>query len=196
VRDLVNLVSPVKSFPTVPWRNTPLDAEGSLAAAIERVRTAFPRHTLVELHTPVGQLTGYEFFLKQPGDIHRLGDTILWVHPMSGEILVERSGRTRTGGESFMHWLYPLHSGSAFGTAGLVAMCATGLLPLLLVSTGLWVWLRKRRGERIARERRRKAAGGGERERHGGRETLASDPSPLHACRPERQRGTSTAWRR
>ncbi len=53
-----------------------------------------------------------------------------------------------------MHWLYPLHSGSALGTPGLVAMCLTGLLPLLLVSTGMWVWLRKRRGERISRERR------------------------------------------
>ena len=159
VRDLVNVVSPVKSFPTVPWRAAPLDAERSLPDAIARVRAAFPQHALVELRTPTGQLTGYEFFLKQPGDIHRLGDTILWVHPVSGEILVERSGRTRTGGETFMHWLYPLHSGSAFGTPGLVAMCLTGLLPLLLVSTGLWVWLRKRRGERIGRERRERGHG-------------------------------------
>ena len=154
VRDLVDLVSPVKSFPTVPWRAAPLDAERSLPDAIAGVRAAFPQHALVELRTPTGQLTGYEFFLKRPGDVHRLGDTILWVHPLTGEILVERSGRTRTAGEAFMHWLYPLHSGSALGTPGLVAMCLTGLLPLLLVSTGMWVWLRKRRGERISRERR------------------------------------------
>jgi uncharacterized iron-regulated membrane protein len=32
-------------------------------------------------------------------------------------------------------------------------MCATGIVPMLLVGTGLWVWLRKRRGERIARAR-------------------------------------------
>jgi uncharacterized iron-regulated membrane protein len=175
VRDLVDLVSPVKSFPTVPWRAAPQEAERSLTKAIERVRGAFPEHTLIELRTPVGQLTGYEFFLKQLGDVHRLGDTILWVHPVSGEILVERSGRTRSGGESFMHWLYPLHTGSAFGTPGLVAMCATGLLPLLLVSTGLWVWLRKRRGERIGRERRREAAAGAQRAHRGGGDTLAGD---------------------
>ena len=36
---------------------------------------------------------------------------------------------------------------------GQIAMCATGIVPMLLVFTGLWVWLRKRRGERIARER-------------------------------------------
>jgi uncharacterized iron-regulated membrane protein len=54
-----------------------------------------------------------------------------------------------------MHWLFPLHSGSAFGQAGLVAMCVTGIVPLLMVLTGLWVWWRKRRGERISRERSR-----------------------------------------
>jgi uncharacterized iron-regulated membrane protein len=70
------------------------------------------------------------------------------VHPGTGEVLVERSERTRTAGESFMHWLYPLHSGTAFGSAGMLAMCLTGLAPLLLVATGLWVWSRKRRKEK------------------------------------------------
>ena len=67
--------------------------------------------------------------------------------------MIERSPRTRTAGEGFMHWLFPLHSGTAFGMAGQIAMCATGIVPMLLVFTGLWVWLRKRRGERIARHR-------------------------------------------
>ena len=68
-------------------------------------------------------------------------------------MMVERSPRTRTAGEGFMHWLFPLHSGTAFGTVGQVVMSATGAVPMLMVLTGLWVWLRKRRGERIARER-------------------------------------------
>jgi uncharacterized iron-regulated membrane protein len=32
----------------------------------------------------------------------------------------------------------------------MVAMFITGLAPIVLLATGLWVWLRKRRGERIA----------------------------------------------
>jgi uncharacterized iron-regulated membrane protein len=40
------------------------------------------------------------------------------------------------------------------GTGGRIAMCATASAPLLLVGTGLWVWLRKRRGERIGCDRR------------------------------------------
>jgi len=73
---------------------------------------------------------------------------------LTGEILVERSDRTRSAGESFMHWLFPLHTGSAFGSVGLLIMCIAGVMPLLLVGTGLWVWLRKRRGERIGQARR------------------------------------------
>jgi len=53
-----------------------------------------------------------------------------------------------------MHWFFPLHSGTAFGTGGMVAMCLTGLTPVIFVFTGLWVWLRKRRGEKIGERRR------------------------------------------
>jgi uncharacterized iron-regulated membrane protein len=153
VRDLVGVFSPVASFPTIPWRTAtdePLPFAG-VSAAVER---AYPDHQTVEIHMPAQRTGGYVFYLRAPGDEHRLGDTVLWVHPVTAEILVERSDRTRNAGETFMHWLYPLHSGTAFGFGGRVAMCLTGALPLLLVSTGLWVWWRKKRGERIGREHR------------------------------------------
>jgi LPXTG-motif cell wall-anchored protein len=57
-----------------------------------------------------------------------------------------------------MHWLFPLHSGTAFGTAGMVAMSLAGVAPLLLVLSGLWVWLRKRPGERLAAAHQRARA--------------------------------------
>jgi uncharacterized iron-regulated membrane protein len=44
----------------------------------------------------------------------------------------------------------------------MVAMCLTGLTPLLLVATGLWVWLKKRQGRQFGekrREQRRRSAG-------------------------------------
>jgi uncharacterized iron-regulated membrane protein len=98
---------------------------------------------------PSKPTAGYLFYLKHPGDVHRLGDTIVWVHPGSGEILFERSARNRTSVESVMHWLFPLHSGTAFGAAGKIAMCVTGLAMLLMFPAGLWVWLRKRRAEQF-----------------------------------------------
>jgi len=152
VRDLVGLFSKVESFPTIPWRKS-TEVTQPLDRIIAAVHAAHPARAITEIRVPSGQMSGYQFYLRAPGDEYRLGNTIVWVHPGSGELLVERSDRTRTAGETLMHWLFPLHSGTAFGAAGMVAMCITGLAPLLLVSTGLWVWSRKRRGERIAAER-------------------------------------------
>ena len=155
VRDIVSVFSPVAPFPVIPWRSGAGVEAKTLTEIIAALRAAHPARTITELHGPPRQTGGYLVYLHQPGDEHRLGDTILWVHPITAEILVERSDRTRNRGEALMHWLFPLHSGTAFGTAGMVAMCLTGAVPLLLVFTGLWVWLRKRRGEKISRDRRR-----------------------------------------
>ncbi len=156
VRDLVSIFSKVATFPTIPWRQASTDGPVPFATVVETVRAAYPGQQITEIHIPQKLTAGYLFYLRQPGDEYRLGDTIAWVHPASGELLVERSDRTRNGGETLMHWLFPLHSGTAFGMPGMIAMCLTGLTPLLLVGSGLWVWLRKRRGERIG-ERRRQA---------------------------------------
>lgn len=154
VRDLVDVFSPVKSFPVVPFKPGPRSESAEFARIIERVRSTYPQHAIVDVHLPFRQTGGYLFYMKQPGDEHRLGDTIAWVDPVTSEILIERSDRTRTNGETLMHWFYPLHSGTAFGSAGMIAMCLTGLTPVLLVFTGLWVWLRKRPGEKLAEQRR------------------------------------------
>ncbi len=154
VRDIVSLFSNVAPFPTIPWQPQNAGEPLQLDRVIADVRQRFPQHTLLEVHGSPRQMAGHLYYLKRSGDVHRLGDTIAWINPLSGEMMIERSPRTRTLGEGFMHWLFPLHSGTAFGTAGQVAMSATGIVPLLLVFTGLWVWLRKRRGERISREKK------------------------------------------
>ena len=149
VRDFVNVFSPVKSFPTIPWTPGLPDDSAEFGKVIDVVRSAYPERAITEIHVPFRQTAGYLFYLRRPGDEYRLGDTIAWVNPVTARVLVERSDRTRSAGETLMHWFFPLHSGTAFGTPGMVAMCLTGLTPLLLVTTGLAVWLRKRRGERL-----------------------------------------------
>ncbi len=117
VRDLVDVFSPVKSFPVVPFNPGPRSESAEFTRIIERVRSTYPRQSIVEVHMPFRQTGGYLFYMKQPGDEHRLGDTIAWVDPVTSDILVERSDRTRTAGETLMHWFYPLHSGTAFAAA-------------------------------------------------------------------------------
>lgn len=153
-RDIVSVFSPVAPFPVIPWRETPAEDWPSFERVVDTVRKAFPQHAMAEIHVPSKPTAGYLFYLKRAGDVHRLGDTIVWVHPGSGEILFERSARNRTSGEAVMHWLFPLHSGTAFGVAGKVLMCVTGLAMLLMFPTGLWVWLRKRRAQQFEANRR------------------------------------------
>ena len=153
-RDIVGVFSEVAPFPVIPWRETPLDNWPSFERINAQVRTQYPQHATVEIHVPSKPTAGYLFYLKAEGDVHRLGDTIVWVHPGSGEILFERSARNRTSGESVMHWLFPLHSGTAFGMAGKIAMCVTGLAMLLMFPTGLWVWWLKQRSAAFESTRR------------------------------------------
>ena len=154
VRDLVSVFSKVATFPTIPWVKGSPDEPAPFAQVVDTVRRGYPDRTITEIHLPLKATAGYLFYLHRPGDEYRLGDTIAWVHPVTGQLLVERSDRTRNAGETLMHWLFPLHSGTAFGTPGMVAMCLTGLTPLLLVATGLWVWLKKRRGQQFGEKRR------------------------------------------
>lgn len=158
-RDFVSLFSNVSPFPVVPWRETPPDEWPDFERVVMAVRERHSQQRVTEIHLPSKPTAGYLFYLKQPGDVHRLGDTIVWVHSTSGEILFERSSRSRTAGESVMHWLYPLHSGTAFGSAGKVAMFVTGIAMLLMYPTGLWMWLGKRRARRFEEARRARRAG-------------------------------------
>lgn len=151
-RDLVGLASPVRSLPAVPWR--PGDAalaaaRPDLASLLATVRRTYPGYRVTEVHVPVRPASPALVYLHRPGDAHRLGDTLVLLHAITGEKLVERSRATRTAGEGLLHWLFPLHSGTALGLPGRWLAFATGVLPLWLLCSGLLVWwLKRRRGRR------------------------------------------------
>jgi uncharacterized iron-regulated membrane protein len=159
VRAAVSLVSRVQPIPVLPFqvsgRN---DVALPLGELLARVQAGFPSHRVAEIRLPERGSSGVLFQLHTAGDVHRLGDTIVWVHPQSGALIAERSTRTRSSGEAFMHWLLPLHVGSAFGSTGLVLMAAAGSAPLLLLATGAWLWWAKRR-KRVALQAEGMAAG-------------------------------------
>jgi len=88
-------------------------------------------------------------FLLQ-GDIMDSGTIRYFVDGRNGQLLGQFNHRNGTLGDKVRVWQFPLHSGQGFGMPGRVLVLVLGLLPPLLVLTGLWLWLRRRRLRRAA----------------------------------------------
>ena len=72
----------------------------------------------------------------------------LWLDQYSGNILHQQTAATRSAGDVFQEWLYPLHSGEAFGVLGKLIILLSGFMPLVLFITGVIRWLEKRHAAR------------------------------------------------
>ena len=77
----------------------------------------------------------------------------LWIDQYSGNILHAQDSSTRTAGDVFDEWLYPLHTGEAFGLTGQLIILMLGLIPLVLYVTGFIRWLQKRKASRQHKQR-------------------------------------------
>ncbi len=82
------------------------------------------------------------------GPSERFPRSYLWIHAQTGEVLAERDARKQSAGDAVLAWLHPLHNGEAFGMPGRVLACVAGLLPLLLLATGVQRWVDRRRASR------------------------------------------------
>jgi len=74
----------------------------------------------------------------------------LWIDQYSGEIIHIQDRTTRSAGDAFVDWLYPLHSGEALGLLGQLIILISGFVPLVLYLTGFIRWLQKRRAKSAA----------------------------------------------
>jgi len=66
----------------------------------------------------------------------------------SGDVRHVADPLAGTGGEVFVQWQWPLHSGLVFGLLGRWIVFATGLICPLLFGTGYYLWWRKQRGKK------------------------------------------------
>lgn len=62
----------------------------------------------------------------------------------SGKVLADRHQTEGTSGDAFTAWMFPLHSGEAFGLAGRIIVSLSGLALAVIIVTGLLIWNRKR----------------------------------------------------
>lgn len=79
----------------------------------------------------------------------------LWIDQYSGKIIHERTHHSRTAGDIFVEWLYPLHTGEALGITGQFIILIIGLIPFVLYLTGVIRWLHKQGAARKNKVKRK-----------------------------------------
>jgi uncharacterized iron-regulated membrane protein len=86
----------------------------------------------------------YELRLFDPRDIDPHGRRMMVIDAFKGEVLSDRHITEGGAGNQFMAWQYPLHSGKGFGWPGRLLIFFSGLMLIVVLVTGVKIWLRKR----------------------------------------------------
>ncbi|GLI94721.1 PepSY-associated TM helix domain-containing protein [Methylocystis echinoides] len=149
-RAVVSLFSTVRAEPDY-GRSTPEPGQSPIGvgAAIAAAEKIFPDGRLLWVSLPSSP-GGVYVVGKQAPDEPSRSRTFrnVGVDQYSGRVLGVQDRRGFTGGETFLEWLYPIHSGEAFGEIGRPFTLLIGLTPLVLFVTGFMRWRGKRRARR------------------------------------------------
>lgn len=122
----------------------PLEAHEAMRAA----RGLYPSATISRIGYPRQPDDVYEIRLRQPGEVRQGGGaTRLYLDAYSGERVGVRDPLRAPAGDTVLNWMYPLHTGEAFGLPGRIFMSGFGAMPLVFAVTGVLIWW-KRRGAR------------------------------------------------
>ena len=123
-------------------------------AVVNIVNQLYPNGTLQSIILPKTATDVYRVGKLADNEVNQtFTKRVVTIDQYSGKILEVRDPGQFSGGETFISWLYPLHSGEAFGFVGRLIWCLAGIAPLVLYVTGIMRWLQKRRAKkRIANE--------------------------------------------
>jgi len=114
-------------------------------AIVRIAQDSMPTATPIGLGIPQGPHGVYRVSLRETGDTTSRSGTAVFVDPVTGAVLHRSERATRTGGDAFLLWQRLLHEGHWLGGVGALVTFAGGVLPPLLMVSGLLMWLRGRR---------------------------------------------------
>ncbi len=124
------------------------EGSGRSISADDAVSTALAHYTgaaVIGVQLPAGPRGVYRIMLREADDTGARPATAVYVDPRSGTVLQRTDRATRTRGDRFLTLQRVLHEGSWWGAIGRIVTFITGLLPALLATTGLILYLRSRR---------------------------------------------------
>lgn len=147
VESLVGSVLPLDERPSPS--SEPGGVPLTVDQAVAEGRKAFPDAALKRVFLPQNPTDSYRLALNQAGEpwsAHAV--TTVWVDQYGGEVLATWDALRIASGSRFLAWQFPLHNGDALGLPGRWLVFLSGLMPVLLFGTGVYMWWRKRRPAR------------------------------------------------
>ena len=124
-----------------------MGADEAVAIALNRL----PNAALVGIGLPVGPRGAYRINLREIGDTDPRPASVVFIDPRTRAILQQADRNSRTAADRFLAWQRPIHEGSMGGSVWRALVFIGGLLPALLMVTGLMMWLATRRRKVVAR---------------------------------------------
>ncbi|MEN7526065.1 MULTISPECIES: PepSY domain-containing protein [unclassified Cupriavidus] len=126
------------------------------AQAMTAAQQQFPDALVTRVGLPRKPGDAYEVRLRQNAEIQGgSGATRLWLDAYTGRPLGVRDPLNGASGDTLISWLFPLHTGEAFGSYGRAFITVFGLMPLAFAVTGVLIWWKRRSGHRRHLERER-----------------------------------------
>ena len=149
-RSVATLFSPVRADPDF-GKSKPISGQSPIGVgeAVAIADKVFPDG---RLHWILFPSTPNAVFVvgKQSNDEPNRTKTYrnVGIDQYSGQVLRVQDRDGFTAGEKFIEWLFPLHTGEAFGEIGRPVVLLIGLMPLTLYVSGFLRWRQKRRARK------------------------------------------------
>lgn len=139
------VAGPEPEEPAEPAPGAACGAPVTFDAAIARASRLVPGGRFKSLY-PIDypKFRRWELVLEPEGAEGRRGESHVLIDRQCGDVTLEATPATRSGHETASMWLSDIHDGAAFGRGGPLFISLIGLTPLVLLWSGILLWLRGR----------------------------------------------------
>lgn len=146
VKPAINAVAPITPAAKPVNSSAAGGAQSALGDVLVSAQAAFPQARISRVSLPKAAGQPFEIRVRQPGELRAgPGATRISVDSGSGAVLRVIDPERARGGDRLLGWMFPLHTGEAFGLAGRIFISLFGLAPLAFFVTGLVVWIKLRK---------------------------------------------------
>lgn len=139
----VNLFSPVTTLHAPPPASMPIAGQEPInpGRVIEIAGTALSSGRPISLELPVDEQGTYVVTV----DTGTVWKSQITIEQYSGAVLRVQGPQVASMGDHVLAWLFPLHTGQAFGLPGRIVLVILGVTPMCLYMTGFIIWWNRRR---------------------------------------------------